>query len=83
MGVMRCDRAECSAILCNRLVLGKYLCEDCWRELHSYKDEWAQTISPKDLKSKLQEFIDTPKVYEGSFEDAWDQLVIAGKNYDE
>lgn len=61
MGVMTCDRGDCTNIMCDRCILGNtaYICSECWSELLAYKNTWPETMSVADVRHKIEDFMKT------------------------
>jgi hypothetical protein len=47
--------------MCDRVVLGRYLCADCWNELLAYKRLWPEAgVMVNEVAGLISTFFDTP-----------------------
>lgn len=59
MSVMACGRYGCNNIMCDRIMLGNYICHDCWLELVAHKDTWPKDLSGGKVRIRIVEFMQT------------------------
>jgi hypothetical protein len=59
MGVKTCYR--CPNIMCNRLLFGNYLCDECWTELLRAKATWPEKITTGEVERRIRAFRETEK----------------------
>ena len=59
MSVLACDRAFCSEVMCDRMILdgSQYICDRCWKELLEYKATWPRTMAPGYVRRRIEEFM--------------------------
>ncbi len=56
MGVMACNRDYCPNIMCDNLLLGVYICWECYAELEEAVKQWPADISEDDWKTRVEAF---------------------------
>ena len=61
MSVLACGRAHCERIMCDRLIVGQYICEECWHELLAHKKTWPTTMPVTEVSQRIGDFMDTPR----------------------
>ena len=67
MGVLACDRPECTNIMCDYLIHDRYVCNECVSE---FKDSVGDKPMTKiEMAVKFEAFIVTPKVEAYKFVD--------------
>lgn len=61
MSVLACDRYRCPNIICDRLIFNysQYICEDCWKELLKFKNNWSSTLRQNDVRKHIEAFMET------------------------
>ena len=59
MSVLACDRRDCEHVMCDRLVLGSYLCSSCIAELEEWRKTWPEDMSVHDVAPMIAKFFDT------------------------
>jgi len=59
MSVLACARSGCESIMCSRLLLGAYICEDCWQELCEHKQSWPEVITRGYAEQAIVDFMNT------------------------
>lgn len=52
-----CGRYGCTEIMCKRLILCNFICEDCYKELCAYKDTWNLPMTSLEIKIKIEQFM--------------------------
>lgn len=57
MSVLECDRGNCTSIMCDKLILGKYICDDCWQELLNAKKKWPTTMKKAEVRGFMEDFM--------------------------
>ena len=60
MSVLACGRKYCEHIMCDRIVNGQYICDECWQELLATKKTWPSVMHVTEVASRIDEFMDTP-----------------------
>ncbi len=60
MGLLPCDRLDCTEIMCSINVLGnsRRLCGACWNELVQYRTTWDEFLNENQVRDKILDFID-------------------------
>jgi hypothetical protein len=60
MSVKICNRADCTHIMCDRMICGSrfYICNDCFDELIICKSTWVD-VHPNQVQRLIEEFLDT------------------------
>jgi hypothetical protein len=61
MGVMGCSRSGCSAIMCDRIILGntRYICGSCFGELLTCKEAWLEEpLRRSQVEERIIDFMD-------------------------
>jgi protein-arginine kinase activator protein McsA len=89
MGVMACDRNGCENIMCDRLlelkVTQKYICNECFEELETYKNTWDEDTKVSDVYNRIENFMNSePHSYDDcsdpeKVEQAW-RNIIGGRS---
>jgi len=59
MSVLACGRFKCDNIMCDRLVLGRYLCNACYEELLEFKRSWGFCTRVTSVRPHLEHFMTT------------------------
>lgn len=61
MGVKACGRTNCTNIMCDRCILDgtMYICNACYQEFCSAKDDWPVKMTKNELKSRIRKFMKT------------------------
>ena len=59
MGAMTCGRSNCGNVMCDRLIDGRYICDDCWEELLVFKKTWPSEIRSGGVVELINEFMRT------------------------
>lgn len=66
MGVMPCYRNDCRNILCDKMLNGNYICNECANDYQVYKQEWLnlndkEELTKKDILDMIEKFFYTTK----------------------
>ena len=61
MGVMPCQRENCHEIMCDRLLNGRYICNECLAELEAWRTTWPDTTRVSDVANLIERFLASPK----------------------
>ena len=56
MSVLACERVGCGNIMCDYLLLERYICLDCLTELNEVRKDWPHTMPKCDLEAKVRIF---------------------------
>ena len=54
--------------MCDRLILeqSRYICEDCWKELLEFRNDWLEETQPSEVRALIEQFMESRP---GSFSD--------------
>lgn len=72
MGVMACGREGCEHILCDHMVLGNYLCNECISELKESRKLWPGDISVGEVNVRILAFLETEPTLTGKARESTD-----------
>jgi hypothetical protein len=76
MSVLACCRESCPNVMCDRLVMGAYLCLECFRELAELKESWPEVMARSDVEDRIREFMATePRGEVGNRDDLFGSMV--------
>lgn len=57
MGVMQCERGDCTHILCDFIVNNQYLCWSCHEELERWQKTWNKDTKVSDVRERIRSFM--------------------------
>lgn len=59
MSVLACGRYDCPNVMCDYMVDGRYICNDCMQELEDWRKSWPDSIEVADVQKLIEEFMNT------------------------
>ncbi len=68
MGLMYCSRSDCESVMCQHMIMNRYICSDCMEELAYYRIRFFPQFISKIRARKLVEDFFTTEV--GLYTDA-------------
>lgn len=60
MGVMSCQRPDCDNIMCDRIVMGAYLCDSCHAEFLEWRQTWPGETTAANMRERIEQFLVAP-----------------------
>jgi len=60
MGVMPCGREGCTEIMCQKIVVQRYICDKCLQELREDAKTWDRHMEIEEIADAIEDFFSSP-----------------------